>query len=194
MREDLTEETDAATLTRNSCTQLLKRAHGGDTAAMSDLRRLLNESPDLWNEIGNIAMQARRSWIELAASNNDVVAEALSRKMSALTLELSGPRPTILERLIVGRVVTCWFQLHYFDLLVAQTHSSRQGEYLQRSQERAQRRYLSAIRSLATVRRLQLPTSVQVNIGGQQVNVLDTGAAPQYADDFTGPLSPASGR
>jgi hypothetical protein len=33
----------------------------------------------------------------LAAGNNDVIAEALSRKMSALTLELSGPSPTMLD-------------------------------------------------------------------------------------------------
>jgi hypothetical protein len=54
--------------------------------------------------------------------------------------------------------------------------------------------YLSAIRSLATVRRLPLPTAVQVNIGGQQVNVLDTRTAPESAGAFTGQLSPASGR
>jgi hypothetical protein len=42
----------------------------------------------------------------------------------------------------------------------------QQGEYFQRRQDRAHRRYLSAIRSLAAVRRLQVPTAVQVNIGG----------------------------
>ena len=44
-----------------------------------------------------------------------LAAEALLRKLSALTLELSGLYPTILERLVVGRVVTCWFHLHYLD-------------------------------------------------------------------------------
>ena len=85
---------------------------------------------------------------------------------------------------------------HYWDLVAAQSNEStlRQREYLQRSQERAQRQYLSAIRSLATVRRLQLPTAVQVNIGGPHVNVLDTGAAPEPTGVFTGPLSPPSSR
>jgi hypothetical protein len=77
-----------------------------------------------------------------------------------------------LETLLIGRVVTCWLQLHYWDVLAAQSTEStlRQRDYLQRSQERAQRQYLSAIRSLAAVRRLLLP-AVQVNIGAQQVNV-----------------------
>ena len=179
MREDITTAADAATLVRNQCTALLKRVQDGDKKALPDLRRLLNESPELWNELGNIAMQARRLWIELAAGKNEVTKEALWRHLADLTLELSGPSPSMLERLLIGRVVTCWLQLHYRDFLAAQSTQStfRQCEYLQESQERAQRQYLSAIRSLATVRRLQLPAAVQVNIGGQHVNVLDTGAA-----------------
>jgi hypothetical protein len=38
------------------------------------------------------------------------------------------------------------------------------------------------IGSLAAVRRLQVPAAVQVNIGGQHVNVLETGAVPMSAD------------
>jgi hypothetical protein len=45
-----------------------------------------------------------------------------------------------------------------------------QGDYYQRHQDRAHKRYLSAVRALAQVRRLLTP-AVQVNIGGQQVNI-----------------------
>ncbi len=180
MREELTKVTDPETFARNNCNELLKRAQSGDSAALPDLRRLLNESPELWSELGNLAMQARRSWVELAGGNNELTREALWRHLSDLTLRLSGPSPSMLENLVIGRVVTCWLQVHYWDWLAAQSNGSalRQREYVQRSQDRAQRRYLSAIRSLATVRRLQLPNAVQVNIGGQHVNVLDAGAAP----------------
>ena len=88
-------------------------------------------------------------------------------------LELSGPSPTHLERPLSTRVVLCWVQIHYSDMICAQTtKATPQAEYLQRWQERAHRRYLSAIRCLAAVRRLQLP-AVQVNIGGRHVNVLE---------------------
>jgi hypothetical protein len=80
-------------------------------------------------------MHARGTLIALVAGPNDAIEETLWRKMTALTRELSGPCPTMMEQLLVGRVVTCWFQVHYLDLLVVQAHSSRQVEYLQRSQE-----------------------------------------------------------
>jgi hypothetical protein len=40
-----------------------------------------------------------------------------------------------------------------------------------RLQESAHRRYLAAIKTLAQVQKLQGPSRVQVNIGGQQVNL-----------------------
>jgi len=40
-----------------------------------------------------------------------------------------------------------------------------------RLQESAHRRYLAAMKTLAQVRKLQGPSKVQVNIGGNQVNV-----------------------
>jgi hypothetical protein len=91
--------------------------------------------------------------------------------------------PSLLERLVIDRVVTCWLQVQYWDWLAAQSNDRtlRQREYLQRSQDRAQRRYLSAIRSLATVRRLLLPP-VQVNIGNQQVNVAGAVTAHHRGD------------
>jgi hypothetical protein len=46
--------------------------------------------------------------------------------------------------------------------------SLRQAEFCQQRLSKAQARYLSAIRTLAQVRRLGVP-AVQVNIGQQQV-------------------------
>jgi hypothetical protein len=40
-----------------------------------------------------------------------------------------------------------------------------------RLQESAHRRYLAAIKTLAQVQKLQGPSRVQVNIGGNQINV-----------------------
>jgi len=45
-----------------------------------------------------------------------------------------------------------------------------ESEFYQRRQDRAQKRYLSAIRTLALVRKLALPV-LQVNIARKQVNV-----------------------
>jgi hypothetical protein len=76
------------------------------------------------------------------------------------------------ERLLADRIVLCWWQVHYADIVCARLQGGtlQQREYYQRCQERAQRRYLAAIRSLACVRRLLQP-GVQVNIAARQVNV-----------------------
>ena len=48
------------------------------------------------------------------------------------------------------------------------------AEFYQRRIDRAQKRFLSAIKALALVRRLQLP-AVQVNIGEKQMNIVAQG-------------------
>ena len=64
-------------------------------------------------------------------------------------------------------------QLHEADIRLAQNEEKltlAQGEYHQRSRDRAHKRYLSAIKTLALVRKLALPV-LQVNIAKRQVNV-----------------------
>ena len=101
--------------------------------------------------------------------------ETLPRKLDQLRAELGGPDPAPLERLLVKRVVSCWLHLHHLELTYAskESMSLELGAYYQRCLDRAHRRYLSAIKTLAVVRRLALPVLLaQVNIAAkQQVNV-----------------------
>ena len=95
--------------------------------------------------------------------------------MELLRAELLGPTPTPLERLLVERVVACWLQVQDADVRYAQAKnpSFALGDYLQRRMDRAHKRFLTAARTLALVRRLALPVLVQqVNVAAQQqVNV-----------------------
>jgi hypothetical protein len=79
-----------------------------------------------------------------------------------------------LERPLVERIVACHLQVQFADQQAAAFERAggrfAQGEYWQKQQERAQRRYLAAMRTLAQVRRLLVP-NVQVNIAENQVNV-----------------------
>jgi hypothetical protein len=70
-------------------------------------------------------------------------------------------------------VVACWLQVQNADILLAQHEPNltlAQVEYHQSRCDRAHKRYLSAIKTLATVRKLALPV-LQVNIAERQVNV-----------------------
>ncbi len=72
---------------------------------------------------------------------------------------------------------TCWVQANYADATEA-THGDRtiaQAELALKRQTMAHKRLLSALKTLAEVRRLMVPT-LQVNIAEQQVNVAPVGA------------------
>jgi hypothetical protein len=125
---------------------------------------------------GDLAYQAQRSFIEAAAGDNLVLQEALTRKLELLRNDLAGPSPTPVEKLLVERVVACWLQVHDADIRYAQARdlSIRWPEYYQRRMDRAHRRYLSALKTLATVRRLALPVLIgQVNIAARQKNTVN---------------------
>ena len=49
-----------------------------------------------------------------------------------------------------------------------------QSEHAQRRMDRAHRRFLNTVKTLATVRRLAIPV-LQINVARQQVNQLSTG-------------------
>ena len=157
---------------RDELRKLLKRAERGDHKALPAARALFHTDPGLWREIGDLAAQAEKALVKVTAGENLLVQEAVERAMESLRSELAGPNPTPLDRLLVDRVVACWLQVHYADAVYAQGMKDltfNQGDYYQRRQDRAHRRYLSAIRSLAQVRRLLSP-SIQVNIAKQQIN------------------------
>ena len=152
--------------------KLLESAERGDQTALPQLQEFLDAAPTLWQEIGNMALQAERALVNAAAGEDLLVKKSLERTMAEMRTERSESNPTLLEKLLVDRVVACWLQVHYADTVYAQnmkTLGIAWGEYQQRRQDRAHRRYLSAIRTLAQVRRLLFPT-IQVNISENQIN------------------------
>ncbi len=157
---------------RDELKKLLKRAERGDHKALPAVRALFDTDPSLWQEIGNLAAQAENALVKVTAGENLLAQESLERAMESMRSELAGPNATPLEKLLVDRVVACWLHVAYADAMYAQNMQNLtldQGDYYQRRQDRAHRRYLSAIRALAQVRRLLTPP-IQVNIAEQQVN------------------------
>jgi len=117
--------------------------------------------------------------LDMIAGDNAIMRQILANEAKAKRKELAGPSaPSPLETLLIERIVACGFQVSHYERLIE--HNSGKGigldqaAWLHKKADMANRRYLSAIKTLAQVRRLQLPLSVQVNVaaqGGQQVNV-----------------------
>jgi hypothetical protein len=155
---------------------LVKRAEKGDPSTLPALRRLLGD-PEAVGLFGDLAKLAENSFVRAAAGDNLLFQESLTRKLELLRAELAGPNPSPLERLLVERVVACWLQVQDADVRYAQATNlsgQRLDDFLKRM-DRAHQRYLSALKTLALVRKLALPV-LQVNIARNQVNVVGGGA------------------
>ena len=155
---------------------LLPAANAGDQRALAELRAVLDGTPALWEQVGDLGRQAELALVRAAAGDNPVARQAVLRKLGSLRREIAGPAASPIERLLAERVALGWLGVAVAE---GAYHRALEGgvdrsedEFHQRRVERAQRRYLAAIKALAQVRRLGVP-SVQVNIGGQQVNVAD---------------------
>jgi hypothetical protein len=153
---------------------LLPAANAGDGAALAELRAVLEGTPALWDHVGDLGRQAELALVRAAAGTNTVAKDAIFRRLHALRREVAGPAPSALERLLADRVALGWLGLAVaegaYHRALERGLGQADDEFHQRRIERAQRRYLAAIKALATVRRLGAPT-VQVNIGEKQVNV-----------------------
>jgi hypothetical protein len=106
------------------------------------------------------------------SEDNLLAREATARRMEELRAELAGAAPTPVERLLAERAVACWLHLYHLENTYAGKTSLTLdlGAYYQRCIDRAHKRYLSALKALADVRRLALP-ALQVNIAKKQVNL-----------------------
>ena len=158
--------------------ELIARADAGDEGASRALSAAYDAAPRLWRRLSGLQANAERSLLDLMAphaAGRLHTRALLERQLAALREELLGPAPSALERLLVDRVVLCWLAAIERDTRHAQRRAAggmtfREGEYHQRAGERAQRQFLRAVQTLATVRRLLVP-AVQVNIADKQVNV-----------------------
>jgi hypothetical protein len=150
----------------------VRRAESGDRAALPVLRQALM-MPGMLEALGlDPDRRLERSFIRAIAGSNLALGESIARKLDLMRTDLLGPAPSAAERLLVDRVVAGWLQAQH-----AEACCARAGgmpllgmEFLERRANHAHRRYLSAIKALAQVRKLALPV-LQVNIAEKQVNV-----------------------
>jgi hypothetical protein len=152
---------------------ILRLAREGNEETVPQLRKWL-AVPENVNRAGaDLAYQVQASLAQKMAGTNLYFREAVVKNAENLRDEICGPNPSALERLLAERVATCWTYLNYLELIYTQSAENltiAQGLYRQKVLDRAHGRYLSAIKTLADVRRLALP-AVQVNIAKKQVNV-----------------------
>ena len=156
--------------------ELFERAKKGDQSCLPEVRALLAEperGPSLIESLGSSAEWLRQGLAKRAAGGSLIVQEAVLQKMEKLRTGLAGPNPTPIERLLAERAALCWFIVNHEEerFLGASSMTLAQADYNQRKIDRAHRRFLTAVETLARVRKLAVP-SLMLNIAkNQQLNV-----------------------
>jgi hypothetical protein len=150
-----------------------------DRKARVDLKRLFDEHSSLLIEFGRgrideIVRDLLTRHSVRSGDRGRLEAEARSRVVDQVQAQLEGPCPTPIESLLSAHAALTWLELACFDELITERFpnglAGREAADLDRFRDRAQRRYLRSLNTLATVRKLAVP-AIQVNLAGQQVNL-----------------------
>lgn len=177
--------------------KLVNAAQHGDMAAYRAVLDGMLEDEHLRESILDVEGYIRKQLIEATyGQNNLLMVHTLKVKADEQRAALeAGTKPSAMERLLIGRVVTCWLDAQLADLLATQVEQGgaalTKADYYGKRAARAQRRYLDATLALARVRRLLAPVVAQVNIaqaGAQQLNM----ASPAQPALPVTPATPAS--
>ena len=155
--------------------EILDRARQGDRKVLPQIRKILDDAPDIARGLGNLEDHTREVMFDRTAGKDLVRREAQSRFLDDLKAQIAGSSPTVLEALLASQIVLCWQHLRYAETIFAQArdYTLAQEDSYQKHIDRAQKRYLNAIKTLAQVRKLDLP-SLQFNIaasGSKQLNI-----------------------
>ncbi len=148
---------------------LVQRAQQGDQTALPALRLMLDEHPEIWHQSGDLARQAELAWIDMIAGQDLLMNEALERQLASMKSELAGDDASPLERLLVTRITACWLALHHAEATYPKMAGATPGQHIaaQKRINAMQTRYLQAIKTLATVRKLLRPAPSPVDIASR---------------------------
>jgi hypothetical protein len=106
---------------------------------------------------GDMARNAMEMLIS-KISDDPYTRECLRLKVGRLQHELAEDAPSPIEKILAERVAVRYLDTYYSDMLADSTCNLAAGDLSQRRQDRAQRRYLQAVKGLAECRKIEAST------------------------------------
>jgi hypothetical protein len=150
--------------TRQNFEELVRRANGGDQKAIQELRSLLQNTPELWEGLGDLSNHSQHGLIMAIGGKNQLLLAAIQRKVEQLQKDLLGPDPSALERLLVGRVIVSYLEVEYLTVKYPADGAANlaTSRFAVAAKSGAQRRFDASIKSLTLVRE-RLPAIERAN-------------------------------
>lgn len=157
--------------TQDERSEFLSRALGGDQAAVPMALAILRRYP---KELILNVSSPRQALVELWATG-PMPRQLIANEYDARLAAVAGPDATPLELVLVERVVVSQMQVSKFEREytrnIENTIGTSMADFMERRLDRAHKRLLSAVKTLAQVRRLQVPLAVQINVAEKQINI-----------------------
>ncbi len=134
----------------------VRRANDGDKDALTRLRNFLEQQPQIWQHVGDLAVVAERAWIALIANGCSLTKESMQRKLAQLKSELQHESDSVVERMLVDTVVATWLELNHLRTVDAngRGRTATQASLMIKRLESAQKRHHNALKQLTHIRKL----------------------------------------
>lgn len=149
----------------NPLQAVLARARAGDGTVLPELKRVLDEHPSIWQDCYQLVSMVEQGWLDRIAGKNLLLSQSVRRHVEQMKLDLAGPSPTPLEKVLAERIAAAWLGVQYAELAEA-TGDDGGGKVAQmrlRRLDAAHKRFLSATKALAVARRLTAGLRIEIN-------------------------------
>jgi len=167
----------------------VRKANSGDKSAIAALRTELAGANGnaIIGVCGDLAFQAEESLLVAMLGEQEGAKTCVREKMKQMRVELGWDESSALERILIERIVATWLDLYFAELVCAQWKggSIPEAKYKQHRIDRSHKRHLSAIKVLATVRKMELSILVDVKA---EIRVNQTPADEAHTASFASVL------
>jgi hypothetical protein len=143
--------------------EMVVRANSGDEESLSQVSKELSgpNRGELLKHAGDLGYQVEMAILTSSFANQEACQMAIQEQLLEIRRDLGFESASGVERLMIQRVCLCWLAVHTAELQQIQQTNPIHELRLQERVDRAQRRYLQALKALASVRRLVVKLSIQ---------------------------------
>jgi hypothetical protein len=154
--------------------EVLERANRGDASVVPELKKVYDENPEFVERFGDLTAHAEKSFITLIAGPSLMGQEAIARQVAGLRARLAASAASELETLLIDRIALSWLAVYHSDIDLA--HYLLKGadalpavQAASKRLDRSHARFLAAVRTLATVRKLVKPALSPLELAARPV-------------------------
>ena len=145
-------QSEEITLSPEQFQRLLVRADGGDQEALATVRSIFDQHPEIWREFSDLEKRSEWAMVAIIAARSNTLKDAIQRRLAELKSDLGAANASPLERAVISCVTSCWLQVQFAEAGCVQHSDDDKTDFWQKRLASSQKRYLAAVKALATLR------------------------------------------